>query len=193
MSSGTCSLAVDAGEGSWQRSVSRRSWTSLILLPAMRHHVPTSLYPNTAVSQRHHIPTSSYPNATVPQHLHISISLHLSSTVSQCHCILMSSYPNTTVSQCHHTSMSLYPSHHIPTPHPNIIISQHHHRISVPPYPNVTIYISVTISQCCCNPVPPSLYPKATVSESRSVRPDQLLLRLPAPYSSHQTVMWEQK
>lgn len=151
-----------------------------------RHHcIPTLLFPNATTSQRHHIPT--------PLHLHISISLHLSATVSQCHCILMSSYPNTTVSQCHHTSMLLYPSHHIPTPHPNIIISQHHHRISVPPYPNVTIYISVTISQCCCNPMPPSLYPKATVSKSRSVRPDQLLLRLPAPYSSHQTVMWERK
>jgi len=130
VSSGTCSLAVDAGEGSWQRSVSRRSWTSLILLPAMCHHVPTSLYPNTC------FPTPPHPNATAPAHLHF--------TASQCYRIPMPLYPHVIVSQHHRipmpsylhvaVSQSSYPNttsqhHHIPTPstYLSATVSQHHH------------------------------------------------------------------
>lgn len=114
VSSVTCSLAADAGEGSWQGSMSRRSSTSLTLLLAVCHRVPTSVYPSTAVSQCH--------CTSVPFYLHFSVSQH--------HRIPTPSSHHVTASQCHH----------IPTPpHHNIIISQHHPCISVPLY-NITIY-----------------------------------------------------
>lgn len=177
VSSVTCSLAADAGEGSWQGSMSRRSSTSLTLLLAVRHRVPTSVYPSTAVSQCHHVPVSSYPNATVPQCLFISISLYPNTTVSQRHPPTMSLHPSVTTSQHHHITTSSYPN--------TIPVSQCH-CITSP-------YTTVTISQCYWDPMALSLHPKTTVSKSRSVRPEhaQLLLRLPVPYSSHQTVMWE--